>query len=234
MIHIAIVEDEKRYQEQLHQYILRYEQEYGEKAEICFFTDGDEILDHYAAVYDIIFMDIQMKRLNGMDTARKIRALDETVILIFITNMAQYAIQGYEVNALNYILKPISYFPFSQELQKAVNRLKKKSEDYITVMQDQGLLKLHVNQVSYVESQGHNLTVHSDKGDYTFRGTMKEMEEKLKALGFVRCNSGYLVSLRYVEAVKQNTVTVAGDELPISRSRKKAFMEALTDYMGGR
>lgn len=234
MVHIAIVEDEKRYQEQIHEYILRYEREYGEKIETHFFVDGDEILEHYAAVYDIIFMDIQMKRLNGMDTARKIRTLDENVILIFITNMAQYAIQGYEVNALNYILKPISYFPFSQELQKAVKRLRKKSENYITVMQEQGLVKLHTEQVGYVESLGHNLIVHSDVGNYTFRGTMKEMEEKLKDSGFVRCNSGYLVNLRYVQAVRQNTVLVAGDELPISRSKKKSFMEALTDYVGGK
>lgn len=234
MIHIAIVEDERGYQEQLHQYILRYEKEYGEKIEVHFFTDGDEILDHYAAVYDIIFMDIQMKRLNGMDAARRIRKLDENVILIFITNMAQYAIQGYEVNALNYILKPISYFPFSQELDKAVKKLKKKSVNYITVTQDQGLLKLHTNQISYVESLGHNLTIHSDVGNYTFRGTMKEMEQKLSDAPFVRCNSGYLVNLRYVEAIKQSTVVVSGDELPVSRSRKKIFMEALTDYMGGK
>lgn len=234
MIHIAIVEDEKRYQEQLYQYIIRYEQEYEEKIKLHFFVDGDEILDHYAAVYDIIFMDIQMKRLNGMDTARRIRKLDENVILIFITNMAQYAIQGYEVNALNYILKPISYFPFSQELDKAVKKLKKKRENYITIMQDQGLVKLHTDQISYVESLGHNLTVHSDKGEYTFRGTMKEMEDKLKDSGFIRCNSGYLVNLRYVQAVKQSIVMVAGAELPVSRSRKKIFMEALTDYMGGK
>lgn len=233
MIHIAIVEDEKRYQEQLHQYILRYEQEYGEKTEVHFFMDGDEILDHYAAVYDIIFMDIQMKHLNGMDTARKIRTLDENVILIFITNMAQYAIQGYEVNALNYILKPIAYFAFSQELHKAVRKVKQKSESYITVTQDQGFLKLHAEQIGYVESLGHNLTIHSDKGNYTFRGTMKEMEAKLSGSSFVRCNNGYLVNLRYVEAVRQNLAVVMGDELPISRGRRKAFMEALTDYMGG-
>lgn len=234
MISIAIVEDEKNYQEQLRQYILRYEQEYGEKTELHFFTDGDEILDHYAAVYDIIFMDVQMRRLNGMDAARRIRKLDENVILIFITNMAQYAIQGYEVSAMNYILKPISYFPFSQELNKAVKKLKQKDENYIAVMQDQGLVRLNANQISYVESFGHNLTVHSDKGDYTFRSTLKEMEGKLKSASFVKCNSGYLVNLRYVEAVKQNVVIVAGDELPISRPRKKEFMEALTDYMGGK
>lgn len=234
MISIAIVEDERDYQEQLHRYILRYEQEYGERTELHFFTDGDEILDHYAAVYDIIFMDVQMRRLNGMDAARRIRKLDENVILIFITNMAQYAIQGYEVSAMNYILKPIAYFPFSQELHKAVRKLKQKDEKYIAVSQDQGLLRLNVNQISYVESFGHNLTVHSDMGDYTFRGTLKEMEEKLQGAAFVKCNSGYLVNLKYVQAVKQNAAVVGGDELPISRSRKKEFMEALTDYMGGK
>lgn len=100
--------------------------------------------------------------------------------------------------------------------------------------QEKGILRLNLSQISYLESQGHQVIVHSDRGEYTFRGTMKTLEQQLSNNNFVRCNSGYLVNLRYVEEVSGNTVSVAGDELQISRPRRKAFMEALTDYLGGK
>ena len=175
-----------------------------------------------------------MEHIDGMEAARKIRKLDENVVLIFITNMAQYAIQGYEVNALDYVLKPISEFAFYQELDKAVRKLKGRNEEYLTVVQEKGIVRLNLSQISYLESRGHQIIVHTDKGEYTFRETMKALEEKLADSNFVRCNSGYLVNLRYAEEVNGSTVTVAGDELQISRPRRKAFMEALTDYLGGK
>ena len=234
MIRVAIVEDDSMYQEKISGFIRKYEAESGERFEISQFYDGYDIIDKYKMGYDMIFMDIQMKTMNGMAAAKKIRRIDQNVILIFITNMSQYATQGYEVEALNYILKPVTYFAFSQELAKAVKRLKRKSSSFITVMQNKGVLRLDVSRISYLESEGHQITVHTDDGVYSFRGTMKEMEEKLADKGFARCNSGYLVNLRYVEEIRQNFVTVAGEELQISRPRKKSFMETLTDYLGGK
>lgn len=234
MIRIAIVEDDELYQKQLISYIRDYEKEKDEKFQISQFADGYHIVEKYSANWDIILLDIQMEFMNGMEAAKKIRRLDETVILIFITNMAQYAIQGYEVNALDYILKPISYFAFSQELDKAVKRLKMQNHNYLTVSCDRGVVRLNTSQISYLESRGHNILVHADQDVYTFRGVMKEMEQKLKKEEFARCNSGYLVNLRYVREVKQNMVLLPGEELQISRPRKKVFMEALANYLGGK
>ena len=234
MVKIAIVEDERAYQEQFFAYVKKYEAESGERMEISIFSDGYEIVEKYNASYDIIFLDIQLVVMDGMETAKKIRKLDENVILIFITNMAQYAIQGYEVNALDYVLKPVSYFAFSQELDKAVKKIKLRKGNSLMLLQDKGVVRLRLEQIWYLESQGHHIIVYTEKGNYTFRKTMKEMEKKLDKDGFVRCNSGYLVNLRYVEEVNENIVTVAGEKLQISRPRKKIFMEALTDYLGGK
>ena len=90
-------------------------------------------------------MDIEMEFMNGMDAATKIREVDREVIIIFITNMAQYAIQGYAVYALDYVLKPISYFAFSQKLQRAVGRMKKRKERYINIVSKNGVNKVAVS-----------------------------------------------------------------------------------------
>lgn len=112
MIKIAIVEDEAAVRDQLTDYVRRYTRQYGTEFEVTCFTDGDEILENYRPAFDIIFLDVEMKRLNGMETAQRIRELDDDVLLIFITNMAQYAIKGYSVGALDYVLKPVPYFAF--------------------------------------------------------------------------------------------------------------------------
>jgi DNA-binding LytR/AlgR family response regulator len=148
--------------------------------------------------------------------------------------MAQYALHGYAVSALDYLLKPVNYFTFSQALDKALKKLKEKGGHYISITQEGGMIRLDVAQISYLESSGHTMFVHTEKGTYHFRATMKEMEQKLSGNDFVRCNSGYLVNLAHVQEVRQNTVVVSGEELVISRPKKKAFMEALTDYLGGR
>lgn len=234
MIRAAIVEDDESYQEQLKRYIQRYEEESGERICVSVFNDGDEIIDNYAGNYDIIFLDIEMHRMNGMDAARRIRKLDSGVVLIFITNMVQYAIQGYEVQALDYVLKPIKYFAFSQEMEKAMKKLKSDKGKYLSISQGQGIVKVDTRDISFLESQGHNIIVHTSNGDYTFRETMKEMESRLTDIHFVRCNSGYLVNLEYVEYVEKNTVCVRGEKLQISRPRRREFMAELTNYLGGK
>ena len=145
MLNIAIVEDEENYRNILYEYLKRYEQENNEEVQISVFADGDEIVENYSAKYDIILMDIEMQFMNGMDAAKKIRESDREVIIIFITNMVQYAIQGYEVDALDYVLKPISYFAFSQKILRAVGRMKKRVERYIHIISKNGVDKVPVS-----------------------------------------------------------------------------------------
>ena len=228
MIRVAIVEDEAAVRDQLMGYVQRYMRQYDAQIEVTMFTDGVEILEEYRPVYDIIFLDVEMQHLDGMETASRIRALDSDVLLIFITNMAQYAIRGYEVDALDFV----PYFAFSQQLQKAAGQLARRARRYLAVPVDGGMRRLDEASVYYIESEGHRIHFYTEDGDFSAPGALKAWEEKLEPHGFARCNSGYLVNLAYVSSVQMNTVQVGPHQLQVSRPRRKAFLEALADYIG--
>jgi DNA-binding LytR/AlgR family response regulator len=233
MIRVAIVEDEAEIREQLMGYVQRYTRQYGTAFEVKTFADGLEILEDYRPAYDLILLDIEMKHLDGMETARRIRELDPEVMLVFITNMAQYAIKGYAVGALDYVLKPVPYFAFSQQLQKVEEQLRRRTRHYLAVPVEGGLRRLDTSRIYYIESEGHRVHFYTEEGDFAAPGALKALEEKLADRPFARCNSGYLVNLAQVQAVQQNTVEVGPYELQVSRPKRKSFLAALTDYIGG-
>ena len=233
MIRIAVVEDDAGYAHQLTEYLHRYEKEQGQAVEIISFSDGDELVEGYKPRFDIILMDVEMPFLDGMTAAKLIRQSDPEVVIIFITNMAQYAIQGYAVDALDYVLKPISYFAFSQRLDRAIGRMRKRKTHYFTIPAKGGAQKLDISRLYYVESQGHSLLFHTAAGVICSSGTMQDMEEKLSSFHFFRGNKGYLINLEHVDRVSEGYAVVHGERLMLSRSRKNAFLEALTNYVGG-
>ncbi len=230
---IAIAEDENAYAEKLREYLRQYAQDYGQALETACYSDGVSFLDSLRGQFDLILLDISMPLMDGMETARRIRTTDPDVVILFVTNLAQYAIRGYEVDAMDYILKPISYFAFSQRLNRAVSRVKSHTRNYLVLSARGSTQKLNVDSIYYVESQAHNLIFHTETGEYTIVGTMKEIEEKLLRFHFFRCNKGDLVALRHVDSVQGGCAVVHGDALLISRARKNEFMEALTNYVGG-
>lgn len=233
MVRIAMVEDEAAVREQLQGYIQRYTRQYGTKFAVTEFSDGVEILDAYRPVYDIVLLDVEMKHLDGMETARRIRELDRDVVLLFITNMAQYAIKGYAVGALDYVLKPVPYFAFSQQLQKAEEKLRRRARHYLAVPVEGGLRRLDTAQIYYMESESHRVHFYTEEGEFAAPGALKTFEEKLADLPFARCNSGYLVNLAQVKSVQQGLAQVGPYELQVSRPKRKSFLAALADYIGG-
>lgn len=231
MVRIAIVEDEKIYVQQLQEYIERYQREREQQIKVTVFSDGIDITEKYCGGYDIILMDIQMKYMDGMTAAEKIRTMDEEVIIMFITNMTQYAIRGYEVDALDYVVKPVEYFAFSQKLDKAIARIKKHDGSYITISTEVGLQKLMISDIYCIESQGHNAIYRTIRGDYTSRAVLKEIESDLSKHGFYRCSKGYLVNMKQVEGVSSGNCVIHGSKIPISRAKKKEFMDLMLHYM---
>lgn len=233
MIRIAIVDDDTRSVEQLKEYLNRYQKERNEVLSILSFTDGDEIALNYKAEYDIILLDIEMRFMDGMTAAQLIRKKDPEVAIIFITNMAQYAIKGYTVNATDYVLKPVSYFSFSQRLYKVIGRINRNGKKFMAISVKGGTVKLYLSDIYYIESQGHRLIFHTLTEEHVTFAAMKDIEEKLKNRNFFRCNKGYLLNLEHVDGVQDGCVIIKGEHLPISRTRKKEFMEELTNYLGG-
>lgn len=234
MLRIAIVEDEERYISTLQSYLEEYEKDSGERIEITVYHDGDEIAAFYRAQFDIILMDIEMKFIDGMTAAEEIRKQDSLVSIIFITNAPQYAIRGYAVGALDYILKPVSYFTFSQKLRRAISRLEKKNKKWITISIKGGMARMALSDIYYIESEGHNLIYHTKSGNEVASGTMKSIEESMVQMEFSRINKCYLVNLEHVDAVKDKYAVINGDKLLISRPRYKHFMQELTRYWGER
>ncbi|MDR3192002.1 MAG: LytTR family DNA-binding domain-containing protein [Treponema sp.] len=233
MTQVAIVEDNFATQELLWDYLHRYEIENQETFEIALFRDGAEIIQNYRPRFDIILLDVRMETVDGFTAAKHIRTVDEHVILIFVTNMGQYAIKGYEVDALSYLLKPVPYSAFSREIKRSLQRLRQSTtQQHLTLFNESGFTRLDMRKILYVERDRHRVLVHTEDRVYSAVGTIKSIEAKLDTGYFSRCNSGYIVNMAHVTEVKDNCVLVGKHRLSISRPKKKAFMTALTDYFG--
>ncbi len=233
MIRIAIAEDDPACAQQLCQFIETFGRESTQAFTTAVFPDGEKLVAAYNSQFDIILMDVEMPVMDGMTAAGYIRRMDPAVVIIFITNMAQYAIKGYEVDALDYVLKPVSYFSFTQRLNRAVSRLHARRKAYVALPVKGGSMRMESADLYYVESQGHQLLYHTRSGVYQATGTIQQAEQDLEGMGFFRCNKGYLVNLEHVEGIQGSCAQVKGESLLISRGRRAAFLEALAGYVGG-
>lgn len=234
MYRIAVVEDEQQYRDEVCQYIEQYATEHQLQFDVTTYTDGQEIVDDVQKHYDIIFFDIEMTQLNGMDAAKVIRERDVNVVMVFITNMAQYAIEGYEVGALDFVLKPIDYYGFSFRLARALGRVQKKQGNLeFAINTPGGIKKLNSNDIYYIEIENRFLVYHTAEGDFSQRGTLQSAEEMFQNYHFVKCNHWYLVNLKYVTEIEENIVHVAGSRLEISRRNRAHFLKEVTEYIGG-
>ena len=232
MFRIAIVEDEDAFAEDLQNYLLQFQKESGERFLIRRYTDGDEIAEGYSGDHDVILMDIQMRFMDGMTAAEKIRELDREVIIIFITNRADYAIRGYQVDALDYVLKPVNYISFAQKMRRALERLGNRQQEQVVLNTRSGMLRVDTGKIYFVESEGHQLLYHTAIGDHYVRGRMQDAEEMLSGRDFFRINKGCLVNMKHVDGVQDGCCLVHGAKLLISRARRAQFMAALAKYLG--
>ena len=229
---IAIAEDDPKNRETVVSYLNSYAEEHNLTFDITTFPDGAALVDSYRPDYDIVFLDIEMPHINGMRAAELIREKDDRVILVFITNVARYAVKGYEVQALDYILKPLNKDAFFAKLDRIVKMAKRREEKSVLLNTSDGSKRIPVSHILYAEALRHQVVYHTEEGDITVRGSLKDAEQLLEGCGFEKCNSGFLVNLRHVRGISGDDALVGSDRLPVSRARKKPFMQALTAYIG--
>lgn len=230
MIRIAIVEDEKEQSDRLESFIRRYAQENGTGIQVSVYSNVITFLEQYNASFDIVFMDIMMPMMNGMDASRLLREKDDKVMLIFVTSMKQYAIHGYDVGASDFIVKPVSYPEFTLKFTRALSKIPQSKDDDILLRTEGGFVRLTAERIRYVEVRGHHCVYHTDSSSYQQYQTMKAVEEALPKDHFARCNNFLLVNLAFVDKIDGLTVWVAGEALPISHPRKKPFSDAFALY----
>lgn len=234
-MHIAIVEDEENSTNILMEYLSAFGRENNIDTQYRQYANGVDFISSYQPICDLLLLDIEMPLMDGLTLARKVREVDKNVIIIFITKMAQYAMVGYEVSALDYILKPINYHAFAMKLRRVVNLMQTKQQKCLIVQGNSFIQKIAINSIRYIDVLGHTITYHTPQGIISSTGSksLKELENELISNGFVRCNKCYLVNLQYVQSVEKDIVVLTGGEcLSISRSRKKKFMQSLLDYWG--
>lgn len=230
---IAVVEDIPAEYETLQSYFSRMSSESGDSFEVRWFPTGREFLVNYQPIYDMVLMDISLPDLNGMQVAKSLRKMDQNVVLIFVTSMARYAADGYAVDALDFMVKPVNYTAFSIKVKRGLQRSALSQDQELLISTSDGVLRTSAARLQYVEVTNHSLVYHTTDGVISSYGNLKDVESKLNSPQFIRCNRCYLVNLTFVRGVKGSTLLVGQDELQISRPKRNAVLEALNNYLGG-
>ena len=233
---VAIIDDEQAQRDTLKAYLERFSAENGFRFDVDEFSSGDALLTDYHLIYDIMLFDIDMPGTNGINTARQVREMDEWVTILFITNMAQYAINAFEVEAADYIIKPIEYYDFVMKFRRAVKRATRRSNRELTLDTVEGICQVRVPDIVYVEALDHYLTYHLREtavgpSALKVRGNIGEHEPMLAPYHFCRVHKSFLVNLAHVELIRTSEVVLNGASIPIGRRYKKALMENYMRFM---
>ena len=230
-VRIAICDDEERYRIELKTILNKLL--INADLNIDTFDDGNILADAFAASpYDLVFLDIEMPAVDGITLAKKIRARSENVFIVFLTSHIEYALEGYEVNALRYLTKPVDI----EKLKEVIRYVQEKqgSSRQIIIKEDGEEILIDINDVIYMESMNQNVRIVTAKGEHVIRYNIGDFEEQLKNDGFFRIHRGYLISLSKVKKLSGNDVILDGGEtLPVSRSNVKPLKEALYTYVEG-
>lgn len=231
---IAICDDDQKNCQLVEEMITRYcREEKIQDVRIRSFPNPLDLLEKYPRELDLLLLDIEMPGMDGIQVAREIRTFDQKVILIYMTNYAKYAIDGYSVQAYNYLLKPVTYEILSRELGTVFRLIGQRRKNSVTLHCEDGYFTFSPEDIETAETKGKNVLLHTHEGSHLVYKSMKNMEELFGTTMF-RIHTAYLVSLSSVKGIGRDSVILkSGKELPLSRHRKREFMDRYMKYIGG-
>lgn len=228
------VEDDAAEEARLESEVARYAAERGVAIEVEHVEDAEAFLAAGAS-YDMAFLDIDLPGMSGMDAATLLRGFDRTMPIVFVTSLAQYAVRGYEVDAVGFIVKPVHYYDLRMCLDKVMRVIARRSDEVLSFATRTGVVAFPVSSVCFVETAGHNLVFRFVDGNEPFRirESMARLEERLASMPFVRLSQSQLANMAHIRRVGHDSVFMStGDELFFSRQRRKPCMERIAQYLG--
>ncbi len=231
---VLVCDDEQACRDSILEMLRRYEKESGEAIDVTVCRSGEELMQRFSPAFDLLLLDIQMKTLSGMNAARAIRQNGSDVQIIFITAMAEYAIEGYEVHAFGFLKKPVHYRQLAWQLEDVFSMIRKKRGASI-VVQDGNVIKAYKSdEISWIEVLGHDVSLHlKDGSGHRCNTPLAKLEETLSGSGFFRIHKSYLVNMQELRSINQTTVSMLdGSELPLSKHRKQDLIYAFAEFKG--
>ena len=226
---IAIVDDNENDSSLLREAIAKFNEAHKGLVNIAVecFSRGILFVEPFNETFDAVFLDIDMPVMNGLETAKKIRELGSDMNILFVTNYASLAIDGYGVDALDFVVKPVKYEDVSRALEKVIAKVQNETgEDKIVIRVKNGYRTVKVNSIKYIEVNTHDVFYYTSNETYRTREVLKDIEKNLNNPSFVKCSSSYLINLDYVDAIDKDDVRIDGKRIKIARTRKKEFLKA--------